>query len=586
MPQPATAPAPSLRHLITFLLLPLALLGCGFQDDQPAPADGGQVRFLSGTAVKTLDPQLTSWMVDFRIIEGLFEPLLRVDPATLELEPAAAEAMPEVSDDGLTYTFTIRDDARWSNGDPVTASDYAYGWKRALLPDLAADYVALFFCIEGAQDFYNQRAEQLSTFESNKKPAGDLWDQTQQRFADTVGIEATGDRTLRVTLREPTAYFNELVAFAAFSPVHEASADPHLQLNDNSGAVTMDPGYFRDPGTLIANGPYVLGSWQPRQQLVLEQNPHWWNRAAMKNSQVVMEVADNPGTALTRYERGEVDWYPDLPTNAQVAADLVAAGRDDVHTGPAAGTYFYVFNCLPEIDGKPNPLADPRVRRALSLAVDRRHLVDNVTRLGQPVARSFVPPTAIPAYQPPVEAGVGHDPDEARRLLAEAGYPDGRGITGLTLLYNNEGGHQDSAEAIKNAWRQTLGVNVTLEPIERIQFSDRLRNQSFTIARAGWFGDYRDPTTFLDKFQSANGNNDGKYHNPEYDRLLDEARTILDPDRRMAKLAEAEALLLAEQPLMPLYHYTNLELFDLERVTGIHVNPWNVRRLETIEATP
>ncbi len=568
------------------VVLAACVTGCGFQTQEEPAAGVRELRFLSETSIKTLDPQLTSWLVDFRVIEGLFEPLLRVNPATLELEPSAAAALPTVSGDGLTYTFTIREDARWSNGDPLRAADFIYGWKRALLPDLAADYSALLFCIEGAEAFFSWRAQRLASFRDGGLTAEQLWRQTHEHFARTVGLEAPDQRTLRVTLRQPTAYFDELTAFASYSPVHQATADAYLELSPDTGAVTMDSDYFRSPDKLITNGPYRLTEWT-RQRLILEANPHWWDRQHMGNDRVVTEVVADPINALIRYDRGEVDWYPNLPTALRQAADLVRSGRDDVHYGPAAATYYYAFNCKPEIDGRPNPLADARVRRALSLAVDRRNLVENITRLNQPVARTFVPPGAIPGYEAPVEAGVRFDPEAARQLLAEAGHADGSGISGLTLLYNAEGGHELPAEAIANGWRQHLGVTVQLESIDRTAFSDRLKNGGFTIARASWFGDYRDPTTFLDKFRANNGNNDGAYNNPAYDALMDRAETLLDPAERLAVLREAEALLISELPLIPLYHYTNLELFDPARVKNLHPNIWNYRRLEAVavEAT-
>lgn len=573
-----------MRTLLRLTLCVAAVVsaaGCGFESEEPA-AEGGELRFISGSAIKTLDPQATSWLVDFRIIEGLFEPLLRVNPETMAVEPSAAEAMPEVSDDGLVYTFTVRPDAAWSNGEPLLASDYAYGWFRALLADLAADYSALFFCIEGAQEFFDWRGQQLKGFDKDTTTADELWAEAQKRFEETVGIEAVDERTLRVTLKQPTAYFNELVAFAPFSPVHRATASAYLKPDPESGAVVMAPVYFKKPELIVSNGPYRLGKWRFKQSLTLEQNPYWWNKDQMGNTRVVMLVNTDPVAGLLRYNQGEAHWYPGFPTASQDAAKLVEAGRADVSYGSAAGTYFYAFNCQPTYGGKKNPFADVRVRRAFSMAIDRQTLVQSVTRLNQPVARTFIPPDALPGYEAPVQAGVSFDPEGARKLLAEAGYPGGAGLSGITLLLNSGGGHEKPAQSIRKSWEEHLGVTVQIEAIERINFSDRLKNQGFQVARAGWFGDYRDPTTFLDKFHSRNNNNDSKYANPEYDRLLDAAATELDSAARMGLLAQAEAILMAEQPLVPLYHYTNLELFDPKKVRGLMPNPWNIRRLDAV----
>ena len=353
-----------LRHLPTLLLL-IALLpgaaGCGFQAPEPEPTgEGGTLRFISPDAVNTLDPQGTSWLSDFRMIEGLFEPLLSVNPETLEIEPAAAEALPVVSDGGRTYTFTLRDDLKWQNGDRVTSGDFSYAWQRALLPDFGPDYAGLFFCIEGAEDFFLWRAEELADFKESDKTPEQLWQEAQDHFRDTVGITTPDDRTLVVTLRQPTAYFNELAAFAPFAPVHEASVSESVSFNPDTGALIKDVQYWQDPDRLIGNGPYRLAANQPKVKMVLDASPTYHGAAGVQNARVVMEVDSSPTGALLRYERGEVDWYPSFPTNDPKAAALLASGRDDVHYGPAAGTYYYLFNCLP--DGR-RP-AQPARRRA------------------------------------------------------------------------------------------------------------------------------------------------------------------------------------------------------------------------------
>ena len=449
---------------------------CGFEASAPdAENGGGTLRFISEGAIDTLDPQGTSWLIDFRVIECLFEPLLRVDPATGELEPAAAVALPEVSADGRTYTFTLREDAKWSTGAALRSIDFVYAWRRAIMPDLGADYSGLFLEIEGAEAFSRWRAEQLSQVAAQKVEANAAWLQAKQHFADTVGLSTPDDRTLIVRLRRPVAYFNELAAFAAFMPVHAASAKTFESVDPKSGVVKLKLDYFKDPKALVGNGPYQLTRWIAEQELVVDANPHYWARARVANARVVVQVVVDTGTALLRYEKGEADWYPGVPTAESQAAELVAAGRagdrSDVHYGPAAGTYFYLFNCNPQVDGRSNPLADPRVRRALSMAVDRTLLVENVTRLNQPVAKTFVPPGTIDGYNPPVDAGIGYDPEGAQALLAEAGYPGGQGLTGLSIMANSGGGHEKPALAIAKMWERALGLSVSVEEvIEKSRF--------------------------------------------------------------------------------------------------------------------
>jgi oligopeptide transport system substrate-binding protein len=579
-----------IKYLLTCLLLcgvsPL-LSGCG----QSEPS--ADFVFAATSSPNTLDPQQMSWLHDIRIAGCLYEPLVNRQVPEMELEPGAAESW-TVSEDGLTYTFTIRPEARWSDGQPVTARDYLYAWRRGLTPDLAADYSKLLFYIEGAEAFFDARQEQLKQYadrpeeEKGEQAAEELWATARDElFPQTVGLEAPDDQTLVVRLEQSTPYFLELCAFATFLPNPPRVIEEHLSFSGDTGRMQIDQTYWSDPDRLVTNGPYRLGDYRIRRDLLLEQNPHYWNAQAMGNTSILQRIIKDPNTALLALENGQIDWYPDLPTTGDTAADLVAAAeagqRNDVHVTPWAGTYFYSFNTLPEKpDGSPNPLADERVRRALSMAINREQIVNQITKMSQPTARSFVPPDAVPTYEPPADVGVAFNPEKAQQLLSEAGYPKGEGMEGLSILYNTGGGHGPIAEAIQGMWREYLNVSVDLQKQEVQVFGDRLSNQRYTIARASWIGDYRDPSTFLNKYDSRSQNNDSRWENPEYDALLAQAAEMTAGSERMAKLRQAEALLLQGQPIAPIFHYITLDLYDPEKVIGIHPNRWNFRRLEFV----
>jgi oligopeptide transport system substrate-binding protein len=274
-----------------------------------------------------------------------------------------------------------------------------------------------------------------------------------------------------------------------------------------------------------------------------------------------------------------------VPSLDPIAERLKNSGRDDVHSYVSCGSYFYIFNCNPTLpSGEKNPFADPRVRRALSMAIDRQTIVSQVTRMNQPVARTFVPVDVFAGYEPPVEAGVTFDPEGARKLLAEAGYPNGQGMPPrLTLLYNTGNAHGPVAQRLANTWAQELGIHFELDAREAVIFGQERKKQNFALARGNWFGDYRDPTTFLTMYQSNDGNNDAKFSSAEYDALLAQAQREVDPVKRMNILQDAERVLLREHPVAPIFHYVEIELFDPNRVRNVYPNMMKDRRIDRIE---
>lgn len=545
--------------------------------------------FVESAEYNSRDPQRMTYLADIRLAGRLFETLVDLNFNDMTRNPGAAERW-EVSDDGLTYTFYIREDAKWSNGDPLTSHDYIYAWRRAVVPDTAAGYAFFVFAIDGAQEFYHFREAQLAEYVKQVKQGGgsegrarDLWGEALKKFDEMVGVRAVDDKTIEVRIKQRTDYFLDLVAFATYMPVHAVSVEAGVTYDVESGTRLDDATYWNDPKRLIGNGPYVLNKRKFRQYSYLTANPHYWNRGALKNQSLLARIISDDMAMLMAYDQGVVDYVPLVSTG--MSHDLVEQNRDDVHVVPLAGTYIYNFNCLPTLNnGDPNPLSDWRVRRALCMAIDRPQIGKMVTRLNEPPAYSFVPPGSCAGYEPPVDAAPVFDPEAAVALLKEAGYEDGSTVKGVTILYNTGAGHDRIAQAIKKMWQDHLGVIVTLEGVESKISSQRGRSQDYTVRRAGWYGDYADPTSWLDIRSSKDENNTTKWSNLEYDALLAKAALASDPAKRMELLQQAEAIMLKECPHAVLFHYVGVSLYDPEKVTGLELNAWTRDRFEEVNA--
>lgn len=554
----------------------------GFGDPQPE----ADFVFSSTVEHNNRDPQQMTYLHDIRLTHALFETLVILDFNEMQTYPGVAESW-EISEDGLTYTFHLRDNARWSNSDPVTSHDFIYAWQRAMLPDTAAGYGQFMFFIQGAQDFFHWRTQQLEEYvkthgaTGSEQAARAYWDEALKKFDEMVALSAPDDRTLIIKLNRRTEYFIDMLAFATYMPVHAESVRAGVIFNADTGRLLYDPTYWNDPDRLICNGPYVLKDRKYRRYNYLVANEHYWDRASMKNGSVMELIVNNEQSQLLSYEAGDIDYVPNVIPD--IAFDLIKQGRDDVHVVSMAGTYFYNFNCLPELNnGEKNHLADWRVRRALAMAIDRDEITKSITRLNEDPAYSFVPPKALNFYEPPVEDAPHFDPEGGRKLLKEAGYEGGKGLSGLSILYNTNGGHENAAQAIKNMWKKHLGVDVTLEGVETKISSERARSQDYTIRRAGWYGDYADPTTWLDIRRADDENNTSKWKNPEYDKLLDRAADASDPKERLELMRRAESILLKESPMALIYHQVEVALYDPARVKGLNLNGWNRVRFEKV----
>ena len=490
-----------------------------------------------GEDPETIDPTLNTSSGSGSIIDNAFEGLMRLDENEKAI-PGVAKSVDE-SEEGLVYTFHLREDAKWSDGQGVTAKDFEYSWVRALDKETAAEYSYQLFYIKNGQKFNEGEVTR-----------------------DELGIKVIDDYTLEVTLEAPTAYFKELTAFTTYMPLREdiVSADPE--------------GWALDPATYISNGPFKLVQWDIKDQLVLEKNEEYWNAKAIKLSGVVFKLVTDQNTAYASLKAGDFDMVDTVPPAE------IAAGQEEglVTIYPNLATYMLILNVgkqstLPEDVKK--VLNDPKVRRALSISIDRKAIVDNVTKSGQVPAYSYVPKGILneegkdfadkeyyDANKPNVE--------EAKKLLAEAGYPNGEGIPTLEFMYNTEGSHKLVAQAIQQDWAK-IGVNVELANQEWKVFLNTRQEGQYEIARHGWSGDYVDPMTFLDLWVTGGGNNDAGYSNAKYDELVNQAKTEGDQAKRWELMRQAEDILMEDMPIVPIYYYTKVKGAKPE-VKGVRVS--------------
>ncbi len=576
------------------------------------------IRFVSAE-VFTLDPQRMSWQQDLRVARALYEPLLARDSVTGQPKAGVAREW-SVSEDGRVWTFLLRGDARWSDGSPVRASDFRYAWMRALLPDLATDYAGIPLRLQGAASFVRWRAEALAEYATGVRTqagADALWRRTREQFDTLVSLRAPDEHTLVMELEQPVPYWLDLLTFPTTSPVHEANAERHRTLDPMSGEARWSTAWNK-PGAIKTNGAYTLADWQYKRGMRLEASPTWWNHANTRSATLELVPIADATTAVTAFDTGGVDWLCDVAVDwrsdmarqrqawdARVEREAqslradgldgddldaalpapVAGERRDLAVIPAFGTEFWQFNCRSTLpDGRANPFADARVRRAFALSVDRRAIVDGVTRLGERTAATLVPRDAIPGYDSPT--GLREDAAAAKAELAAAGWSDrdGDGVPEdasgvpfptVTLLYSvSVDRYKLVALALRDMWRTALGVDVELIGKDTKFFKDDLRQGKFMIARGNWYGDYADPLTFLELLETGNGNNDRGYSNPQYDALLREAANTLDRQRRLDILARAEALIMNEElPVLPLCQLSTVYMYDPAVLSGISRQP-------------
>jgi oligopeptide transport system substrate-binding protein len=489
--------------------------------------------FNNGTEPETLDPGLMTGVPESRIATGLFEGLVTLDPGTLEPRPGIAESW-EISADGLTYTFHLRE-SRWSDGRSLTAKDFMESWRRVLSTGPTAEAPQKKGTYNARPSAYAYQLYPISKAEEFHK--GTLTDFTQ------VGINVVDDRTLRVTLKQPCAYFLDLAAFHTLMPTP-------VDLVERFGERWIRP------ENMVCNGPYKLSSWEPRRAIVLVKNEQYWDTGYSKLTKITALPYDDLEAAYKLYQEGGIHWMPGIPALKQAEVSRLA----DYYVSPYFGTYFYRFNT------KAKPFDDKRVRRVFALAVDRAQITEQILKGGEQPAGTICP--AIGAYKP--ASGVSYDRDQARELLKQAGYSS-ETLPVVELLFNTSERHKQIAEAVAQQWKTVLGVNVSLRNSEWKTYLSDVDNGNFQIARASWIGDYNDPNTFFDLWVTNGGNNRTHWSNAEYDKLLAQSQNETDSAKRMLLFEAMDAIMTEECPVVPVYRYVNQGLLR-ETVNGMHDN--------------
>ena len=495
------------------LLLAAALLAPGCARRETQAEEGIRTRTLllgNQNEPATLDPHLIDAATDQNIAVALFEGLTVLDEATAQPLPGVAERW-DVSPDGRVYTFHLRPSARWSNGDPVTAADFAWSFQRILTPALGSVYAYMLWPIQGAEDFNTGR---LASF------AG-------------VGVTVVDAATLRLTLAQPVPYLLALAAHSTWLPVHRATVEKYGRMQDRDTAWTR-------PGHLVGNGPFVLTEWRPNARLIVSRNPRYWDAAHNRLERVIFFPTEKAETEERNFRAGQLHVTYSLP-----AAKIATYRREapgSLRLDPLLYLSYLNFNTT-----KP-PLNQPQVRRALALAIDRAAISQRVFGGARLPAATLSPPDCGGYLAPP---GQPLDYAAARALLAAAGYPGGRGLPPLPLQVLNDDKSPLAAEAIQAMWQRELGVRVTLEPYEQKTWIQNQQTLSHTLGLMSWTADFADPITFLGLFITGGGNNWTGWSSPAYDGLLAQAARTASPAARFALLRQAEALLLAEAPIAP-----------------------------------
>ncbi|HZQ45618.1 MAG TPA: peptide ABC transporter substrate-binding protein, partial [Verrucomicrobiae bacterium] len=524
----------SIFYLLAFALL-LPMTGC-MRNERRA-----DIVIVNGKEPESLDPAIITGQAEMRVAGSMFEGLARQDPKTGAPVPSLAESW-DISPDGRIYTFHLRPNLVWSTGEPLTADDVVYSWIRALDPATASDYAGQLYYLVNGEDFNSGKI---------KDPK-------------LVGVHALDRNTLRVELNTPTAFFLDLCAFSTLSVVPRQTIEKY-----------GDRWLMAKP--LPVSGAYELVDWRLNDKIRLRKNPRYWDAANTKAEVVDFLPIVSATTALNLYETGGADivWDKDLVPSELV--DILVK-RPDFYAYPMLATYFMRFNVTKK------PFDDVRVRQALGLAIDRERITKKITRAGEQPAHSLVPP-GVAHYHP--ISGPGYDPEKARKLLAEAGFPGGKGFPRFEFMMDGSAGggskvHERIGVELQAMWREELGIEMELRQVEWKVYLANQSKMAFDACRASWVGDYNDADTFLNMFMSNSGNNRTGWKSEHYDELIREADREIDLDQREKIFQEAEAILLKDAPIVPIYYYMGFNYYDSRKIKGIYRNILDAHPLNAI----
>src|SRR5450830_361533 len=509
-----------------------------------------EVTYNLGAEPEGIDPAITTSLEAGNIEQQVFDGLTRLDNKDMP-QPAIAKSW-TISKDRKTYIFTLRD-AYWTNGTPVTAYDFEYAWKRALSPEAAAESAYNMYYVYGGEAFnasikvgtkyYVQAVDAKGNLLTKTVGGKDVPVPNMAKEIDpskNIGVRALNAKTLKVYLQSPTTYFLNLTAIPTLMPVCKA-------------VVSTNAKWANNLTNYVTDGPFKLTQWSHNDKMVFVKNPTYWDKAAVKLTKITYYMVEDSSTALSMYQSGQLDASANVPLSE--LPKLVASG--DVKILPYLGTEYYKFNVTKK------PFNDVRVRKALSLAIDRKGITQSITKGGEVPALAFVPygmPDALPGKDFRTLGGSyfkDNDIATAKALLAQAGYPNGKGFPAFTLLYNTSSAYKSVCEAIQQMWKKNLGITCTLRSEELGVFRNDREKLNYDVVRSNWFGDYIDPNTFLDMWVTHGGNNHSGWSNKSYDALITKTKVTVDPKARMATLHAAEKILMTDVPIIPIYFYTN-----------------------------